>query len=454
MPRMLAPAPADVAVLDVLPATVPPPAPVAEKRIRWRLRTRIAFRLCFLYFSLYVLTTQMLTGLFNLPLPNLGATGYLKGVVVWTTNTVFKVSHPYVTTITGSGDKTIDWVQSFVLLVVAVAGTAVWSVLDRRRPNYASLHKWNHLFLRFAVGATMVGYGMVKAIPLQMPYPSLQRLVEPFGNFSPMGVIWYSIGASPAYERFAGAMELTGGILLFIPQLWLLGALITFADTVQIFTLNMTYDVPVKLFSFQLLLMSMFLIAPEMKRVARVLILNKAAGPSTLPPLFVRRRLTMAMIAFQFVFGAYIIGMNWYQAKQSWTQYGGGAPKSPLYGIWNVDEMRVDGVVRAGLIGDYGRWRRLIFQNPASMSFQRMDDTFQVYGAKFDDAGKRLTLTPGPNAQPSATFAIERPAPDRLILDGDMDGRKVRFDMRLLDREKFLLVSRGFNWIQERPFNR
>ena len=48
----------------------------------------------------------------------------------------------------------------------------------------------------------------------------------------------------------------------------------------------------------------------------------------------------------------------------------------------------------------------------------------------------------------------ERPGPDRLILDGQMDGHKVRFDMRLIDRQKFLLVSRGFNWIQERPFNR
>jgi hypothetical protein len=454
MPRMLGPAPTDVAVLDVIPETAAPPAPGSDEQVRWRLRTRIAFRLCFLYFSLYVLTTQMLNGLFNLPLPNLGATGYLKGVVVWTTNTVFKVGHPYVTTVTGSGDKTIDWVQSFVLLVAAVAGTAVWSVLDRRRPNYASLHKWNHLFLRFAVGATMVSYGMVKVIPLQMPYPSLQRLVEPFGHFSPMGVIWYSIGASPAYERFAGSMEMAGGILLFIPHVWLLGALITFADTVQIFTLNMTYDVPVKLFSFQLLLMSLFLIAPEMKRLTRVLILNKAAGPSTMPPLFVRRRLAMAMIAFQFVFGAYIVGMNWHEANQSWTRFGGGAPKSPLFGIWNVEEMRVDGVVRAGLIGDYGRWRRLIFQNPASMSFQRMDDTFQQYGAKFDGDGKRLMLTPGPDAKPSATFAIERPAPGRLILDGEMDGRKMRLDMRLFARERFLLVSRGFNWIQERPFNR
>jgi len=455
MPRMLVHAPADLAVLDVLPASIAPPAPApVVQPVRWRLATRIAFRLCFLYFGLYVVTTQMLNGLFNLPLPSLGATGALKGVVIWTATNVFNVSYPYVTTITGSGDKTIDWIQAFCLLVAAVAGTAAWSLLDRRRPNYAALHKWYHLFLRFAVGSTMVSYGMVKVIPLQMPYPSLQRLVEPFGHFSPMGVIWYSIGASPAYERFAGAMELAGGVLLFIPQLWLVGALITLADTVQIFTLNMTYDVPVKLFSFQLLLMTLVLLAPEMKRLTRVLILNKTAEPSTQPPLFLRRRLRLAMVGVQLVFGAYIVGMNLYEANQSWARFGGGAPKSPLYGIWNVEEMRVDGAVRAGLVGDYGRWRRAIFQNPASMSFQRMDDTFQGYGAKFDDAVKQLTLTMSGEKGETATFAIDRPQPGRLVLDGVMGGHKVRLDMRLLEREKFLLVSRGFNWIQERPFNR
>ena len=49
-----------------------------------------------------------------------------------------------------------------------------------------------------------------------------------------MGVLWASIGASGSYQRFAGIMELTGGILLFIPWLAILGAMVTFADAVQI----------------------------------------------------------------------------------------------------------------------------------------------------------------------------------------------------------------------------
>jgi hypothetical protein len=346
-------------------------------------------------------------------------------------------------------------VHVFCLLVIATALTAVWTVADRKRPNYATAHKWFHLFLRFALGSTMVGYGMVKAFPLQMPAPSLQRLLEPFGDFSPMGVLWYSIGASRGYEMFAGFIELTGAVLLFVPRLRILGAMVTLAASIQIFTLNMTYDVPVKLFSFQLILMSLFLLAPEAPRLMRVLVLNKTAGPSSQPPLLRSVRGQRIMLAAQLLFAAYILGVNLSQARDAWVFRGGGAPKPPLYGIWNVDEMRVDGVVRSPLVTDYGRWRRVVIQNSTSMTFQRMDSTFQGYAAKFDMDGKSIALTSAADKNWNAQFAFDRPGNgDRMIFDGDMDGHKVRFDLRRVDHTKMLLLSREFSWVQERPFNR
>jgi hypothetical protein len=41
-----------------------------------------------------------------------------------------------------------------------------------------------------------------------------------------------------------------------------------------------------------------------------------------------------------------------------------------------------------------------------------------------------------------------------LILDGTMDDQKVHLQMQSLDHNKLRLVSRGFHWVQERPFNR
>ena len=446
---------ADLVALDTRPVTSGLQRPAVEQPVRWRLRTRVAFRFFALYFGLYVLTTQMLGGLLLLPigLP-LGATGWLKGIVSWTATNVFHASG-FVTVLTGSGDKVIDWVHAFCLLVFAAVATTLWSVVDRRRANYATAHKWFHLFLRFAVGSTMAGYGMVKAFPLQMPAPSLQRLLEPFGDFSPMGVLWYSIGASRGYEMFAGFTELTGAVLLFIPRLRILGALVTLAACVQIFTLNMTYDVPVKLFSLHLILMSLFLLAPEAPRLMRVLVLNKTAGPSTQPPLLRSVRGNRIMFAAQLLLGAYVVGMNFNSASQAWTQRGGGAARPPLYGIWNVDDMRVDGVVRSPLVIDYGRWRRVVIQNATSITFQRMDNTFQVYTAKYDMDAKSIALTNAADKNWNAKLAFDRPDNgDRMVIDGDMDGHKVRLDLRRMDHTKMLLLTRGFSWVQERPFNR
>ena len=44
-----------------------------------------------------------------------------------------------------------------------------------------------------------------------------------------------------------------------------------------------------------------------------------------------------------------------------WSGDGGpGSPKSPLYGIWNVEQLSVDGVLRSPLLNDYDRrWRRV-----------------------------------------------------------------------------------------------
>jgi hypothetical protein len=429
----------DVATLDTLPEIEARPAearPSTAALPRWNLGTRMAFRFCFLYFGLYVVATQMFGGL--LPFSwarNLGSTAWMRSFITWTGTHVFGLASAPSFQVTGSGDKMVDYLQAFCLLTLAVGGTAIWPLVDRRRPDYRTLNAWFRVFLRCALGATMIGYGMVKAIPLQMPAPSLQRLLEPFGHFSPMGVLWYSIGASKAYEMFAGFMELTSGVLLFVPQLSLLGAIVTFATSVQIFTLNMTYDVPVKLFSFHLILMSLVLIAPDAARIARVLVFNRTAAPSAQPPLFRRRSAVLAVLAIQLVYGGFILWNNYSGARQGWTTRGGGAPKSPLYGIWNIEKMTIDGHERSPLVTDYGRWRRVLFQSPTAMTFQRMDDTFLGYGAKIDMAAKTIAVTAAPNT-PASTFTFQQPDPERLILEGSLDGRKLRMEARLFDRNK------------------
>ena len=418
------------------------PVPLPEPPFEWRLATKVAFRYAFVYFGLYVLCTQMVSGLVRLPnwgAPNLGTVPPMSALVMWVIRHVFH-DHRTLAMVGGSGDKLFDWVLALCLLVIAAVLTCVWSVVDRRRANYARLHRWFRVFLRFALGSTLISYGAAKAIPLQMPAPSLTRLLEPYGNFSPMGVLWYSIGASRPYEMFTGSVELLCGILLFIPRTQLLGASIALAATAQVFALNMTYDVPVKLFSFHLVLMSVTLLLPDVRRVCQA--------------VFDRRVKWLAASA-QVLFGAYLIGLVLYGSAVQWRgPFGGGAPKPPLYGIWEIDRMTIDDVEREPLVTDYERWRRVVIQAPNSISFWRMDDSFFGQAATVDLNAKSITLSRQANTHGDSRFRFAQPDAEHLVLDGAFDGRRLHMETHLFDRQKFLLVNRGFHWIQELPFNR
>ena len=422
----------------------------------WNLLTRIAFRFCVVYFGLFCLLTQIINSVLVIPVPSTPDWGTLppiRNVVFWVAAHVFGLKLPLVYSGSGSGDKQFDWVLLFCMLVAAVVATAAWSALDRKRENHATLHKWFLLFLRFCLAGQMFIYGSMKAVPLQMSYPHLARLVERYGDFSPMGVLWSSVGASPAYETFTGCAELLAGLLLIFPRTATLGALICLADVTQVWVLNMTYDVPVKLLSFHLILISLLLLSPERKRLVNFFFLNRAADPATRTPLFASRRaqrIASGLIAFLWL---WMLGTGVYAIWDIWHQYGPNAPKSPLYGIWNVQSCTLDDKPQPLLITDAQAWRRIIFDSPQFAQIERMEDN-QAYSAALDEKSRTLTLTDSHDKNWQAKFTYARPSLDRLKLDGAMAGKKAALELQRMDEKKFLLVSRGFHWVQDYPFNR
>jgi hypothetical protein len=395
----------------------------------------------------------MLSSMLPIPvieIPNLSSLPPFRPLVLWTAARLFHLSSPQYAE-TGSGDRPFDWALQCCILAAALAAAAIWSTLDRKRPAHPTLYRWFHLGMRLALGSTFLSYGMVKLAPLQMPYPFLSRLVEPFGNFSPMGVLWTSVGAAPAYEMFTGFLELLAGVLLLVPRTALLGTWIALADAIEIFVLNMTYDVPVKLLSFHLIVMALVLLGPELPRFFRVFFSDRDSGPPATPPLFRTPRAKRIAAAAQMVLAVLLLASNAWNARTSWRTYGAGAPKPPLYGIWNVDEMRWDGQVMPPLLTDRQRWRRLIFEFPGRVQFQRPDDSTLGYRGEIDATRGTMALSGGKASKASLQF---RRTDTHLTVSGDMDGHRLELQLTLVDRAKFLLVSRGFHWVQENPFNR
>ncbi len=158
--------------------------PREPEAAHWGPAARIAFRFCFVYFGLFSLATQISGSLFLIPhieFRGLGPLWPMRAITFWIAAHIFGASDRLVSAPT-SGETVFFWAQTFWLLIAALIATAIWSVLDRMREDYVTLHKWFRLFIRFALAASMFEYGMTKIIPTQFPRPPLNALLTPVGN--------------------------------------------------------------------------------------------------------------------------------------------------------------------------------------------------------------------------------------------------------------------------------
>ena len=398
--------------------------------------SRLAYRFIVVYLLLFCVATQIAGGLILFPgfsFPPLGTVWPMRDITYWLGAHVFHVSTLDYAGV--SADTPFHWVQlAWIVVLAAVIAT---SSVRLKADTTETLDKWLRLFFRFALAAQMFYFGMAKVIPTQFPPPSLVTLVKPVGNLSPDDMLWTFMGSSIAYQMFTGWAEVAAGVLLVIPRTATIGALIAFADMLQVFVLNMSYDVGLKQTSFHLMAIAALLLAPEARRLGSALVVD-------------RPKASRQALAIQIAFGVYLLAMFTRLAMLSWQNPGGpGAPKSALYGIWDVERMSVDGEFRPPMFNDYDRrWRRVIFDTPDLVIFQRLDDSFAHYGASVDTDHHAIALRKIQSRLWRSTFSFTRPADDNLVLDGEMDGHTIHAELQRVGMDVFRLTNGGFRWVR------
>ena len=427
---------------------------------QWSLATRIGFRFVFSYFMLYLGPGAV------------GALGYEQHiihtpyrdfwvaiwhqVVPWVGANILHLQGDFREVSNGSGDELYDYVLVFCILVTAAVATAVWSWLDRRRPNYERLHAWLRVLMRLSVAAPMLGYGIKKLMPAQFPEPPLVRLIDPLGQISPMGLLWTFMGYSPAYSFFGGLGETAGGLLILIPQFTTLASLISIGVMSNVLMLNLCYDVPRKIYSIHIILICMFLLLPQLRRLANMFVLNRPVEPEREVALFADKQWNRLAFWFQIAFGALaIVTCSWQSRIDAVTLNTHLGPE--VRGIWNVDDFVLDNVSHPPLLTDTERWQHLVLDTPAVINLQMMDNTLQQYRLNLDQQQNKLMFANWGSQRWKGDFRLDHSQPDLITLTGQLDDRPLTVRLRRMnpsDPNKFLLVNRGFHWVNPVPFRR
>jgi hypothetical protein len=353
----------------------------------------------------------------------------------------------------------------------------VWSVIDRKRAAaYPKLDQWLRLSVRVVLAYAMFVYGGCKVIPSQMPPPSLSRLIQPFGEMTPYHLLWNFMGSSTGYEILCGLVEVSCGVLLLIPGMTMLGALLSLGALANVIIFNVFYDVAVKLIPLHLAVFAIFLLLPDTRRLLNLFVLNRGIEPQPRSPLFRRRWLNYLAWGIQWALGIYFIATTCLATSASVKRFHNAPLGNPLYGFWSVDEFIVDGQVRPPLLTDSLRWQRVLVDSEpgvpgkVTVAVEEMNGQWSPYIATMDTQKSTLLLgSPKPNEYsdwiPSSSVHINsldrnsnaylnysRPQPDALILEGPVNGHRLRVTLRKEER-RFVLKTHEFRWIHDSGFD-
>jgi hypothetical protein len=167
---------------------------------------------------------------------------------------------------TGAGDTAQDWTLVLLGLLASLLLGSFWTASLRRGPSVRHLSALS-VGLRAALIVWLLQYGLAKFNFSQFGLLAPAQLSQSYGESSPMGLLWRFMAASPGYQLVAGVAEVLPALLLLHRRTVTLGALIAVVTLTNVFALNMFYDVPVKLFSFHLLLAAMVLIVFDHARL-------------------------------------------------------------------------------------------------------------------------------------------------------------------------------------------
>jgi uncharacterized membrane protein YphA (DoxX/SURF4 family) len=438
----------------------PPEDSIEGKQVAWGSLRKVGFRLLFCYVVLFGMFCMNLGALMTIyfltdrwaasPLDRWW--GFQVSLVA---RYVFQLKNFKFQAIS-SGDSLSDYLQFFTYALIALLVALVWTLVRRKAANYSKLSQWLRLYAQLALGVTMMGYGLDKVVPLQFGELTASRLVGSVGDLTPFSMLWLFMATSKPYTIFSGVLETLAGVMLITPKLRSPGALLAVAVMTNVFALNVFYDVPVKSFSLQLLLLAIYLASPEFPRLVKMLVLNRTVQRRSESPLSRSTRvvkwaqLAQAGLAACF-FALCLIGTTRrYAARQAETR------DVPLFGVWEVDQFKLSGnsqplftdklAAELHLRPGDDHWRKLVIERTGEAVLQLQSGVLDWVSFSLSKGRTELELSDSDDPKWKAHFAIQQQARNLLNLQGALNG--VPVDIKLhVDERAFRLTSGEYHVI-------
>lgn len=369
--------------------------------------------------------------------------------VSWIAENIFSITYDFSSRGYGSGDTTYQYILILLLFFVALSSTIIWTIIDFNRKSYNQLNYGFLLFLRIVLISYLLIYGIIKLLHMQMIPPTYYQLNQPLGDMSPMRLAWVFMGYSKGFSMFAGGMEIVAAIFLIPRRTQTFGAILSVAVMTQVLIMNLCFDIPVKIFSFHLLLIALIILISDFKRIYQLLILGKSPNKVIIYP----KRNKEGRKLIPIVKIVLLIGFVWLYTSSTLSNKNTYMNKLNPYmsGVWQVDSFHIAHTTESYHYQYNERWKKLIISYENSMSVQMLDDSMLHFTTEIDTISKKIVLT---HKNIDSDFSYQLENEKYLTLKGTIENNQLTIKLTRKTKKDFLLTSRGFHWINELPLNK
>lgn len=313
----------------------------------------------------------------------------------------------------------------FTLPAASIAtGISVTVIGEWKKPQLARSEKaryWLQTVIRYFLASTFLSYGFAKIFGHQF-YTWSSTLDTPLGEVTGIQLAWRFFGYSYSYTLFVAFSQIIPAFLLFFRRTTTLAALILLPVISNIVIINFTHDIPVKLNSSIYLIMVLYLLWLDHRRLTPLFGFDHTSV--RVGVTFSRQKLLLSLKVFIIVFlSAQTIGENYYYyvVDRRVTQ--------PLQGVWTVEDFQIEGS-SPQTEAAHPVWRKVYFENDNFISIRTDKPQASVFGSTIDAKQHTIQLNNLRTGEKFLEGSYKMQSDDKLLVEGLKDKYPIRVTMK------------------------
>lgn len=189
----------------------------------------------------------------------------------WIVKNIFKMNQARI-------DFSSDSSSMFALVMILITVSALAVILIKKKHQQRILDLFKEIIVLY-LAVVLMKYGFDKIFKAQFYLPEPNILYSRFGNLDRDILFWSTMGTSRLYSISAGILEILAALLILFRKTRVLGLLVSIGVLINIFLINMGFDISVKFFSLILLFMAVFALKDDWIPLYRFLILKQEVKP-------------------------------------------------------------------------------------------------------------------------------------------------------------------------------